>query len=196
MNRWLSVLLVVLLASPVFAQEVTLLGGDLTHGGFGGPVLKVTQLNGELGLVTGGRGAWIINHLITVGGGGYTLLNDIEVTGVTGGPANLRFEYGGFEMGFISASDKLLHFSVNSLIGTGRIGYRWDEDGEDWDASANDQFFIVEPSANLIVNLASFWRIGIGTSYRYVTGVDDFGDITDADLSGLSAVLTLKFGKF
>ncbi|UCD37308.1 MAG: hypothetical protein JSW54_10805 [Fidelibacterota bacterium] len=185
----------ILLVSSVLAQEETLMGGELSHGGFGGPVLKITQINEELGLLTGGRGAWIVGHMITIGGGGYTLINDIEVTSVADAP-NLRFEYGGFEMGFIIASDKLLHFSVNSLFGTGTVGHRWGEGDGDWDAADTDHFFVLEPSANVIVNVAKFFRIGLGASYRYVTGVDDFGDISDADLSGVSAVVTLKFGSF
>jgi hypothetical protein len=187
--------LMVLLASPVLAQEATLLGGELSHGGFGGPVLKITQISEELGILSGGRGAWIINHMITVGGGGYTLINDIEVTGAADAP-NLRFEYGGFELGFILASDRLLHFSVNSLFGTGRVGSRWGEGDGDWDAADNDHFFVLEPSANVMVNVAKFFRIGLGASYRYVTGIDDFGHLTDADVTGISAVMTLKFGSF
>ncbi|UCD38757.1 MAG: hypothetical protein JSW54_04560 [Fidelibacterota bacterium] len=187
-------LLMAMLACPVFSQE-TLVSGDLSHGGFGGPVLKITQINDELGILTGGRGAWIVGHMITIGGGGYSLVNDIEVSSAVDAP-NLRFEYGGFEMGFIIASDKLLHFSVNALLGTGSVGQRWSDGGGEYDAADNDRFFVMEPSANAIVNVAKFFRIGLGGSYRYVTGVDDFGDITDADLSGISAVVTLKFGSF
>ncbi len=142
--------------------------------------------------MTGGRGAWIINHMLTVGGGGYALTNDIEVTDdFMDSDPKLLFEYGGFELGLILASDKMMHFSVNSLIGTGRIGYR----SGDRDESVNEKFFIVEPSANLILNMVKWFRIGLGASYRYVNGVEDF-TIKDAELSGLAAVITFKFGSF
>jgi hypothetical protein len=46
-----------------------------------------------------------------------------------------------------------------------------------------------------MINVATNVRIGIGASYRFVAGVSSH-DLRNSDVSGLSAILTLKFGKF
>lgn len=48
--------------TTVHAQEIqTLFGSDVSHGGFGAPVVKFSDVNGDLGGWVGGRGGWIIN---------------------------------------------------------------------------------------------------------------------------------------
>ncbi|MFO7445730.1 MAG: hypothetical protein R6W90_05150 [Ignavibacteriaceae bacterium] len=180
------------------AQEETLIGdGEISHGGFGGPVIKFTQIKDEFGVLVGGRGGWIINHQFVIGGGGYGLVNNIEANDFIFSPQPfITFGYGGFEMEYIIHSDRLIHFSVYSLIGGGAVTYRdelWD-DWEDWDYGS-DTFFVFEPAVNMELNIYSFFRLNAGISYRMVSGVD-FDTLENSDLSGPSATLTLKFGKF
>ena len=194
-------IILVILTSTALAQEQILFSGITSHGGFGGPVLKLSQFDDDLGLLVGGRGGWIIGHAITIGGGGYGLTNDIPILyDNTDTTQYLDFGYGGFELGLILASNRLIHFSINSLIGGGAIGYRnsifdkpdnWDHD---WD-NHNDQVFVIEPGINLIANLTRWLRMGIGLSYRHVTGVD-LAAVDNKFLSGPSGVLSFKFGSF
>jgi len=51
-------------------EAETLFAGEVVHGGFGGPVLKASTVNGSPALFVGGRGGWIINHSFILGGGG------------------------------------------------------------------------------------------------------------------------------
>ncbi len=191
--------LIILAASSAYPQEQVLISGNVSHGGFGGPVLKLGQFDGDLGVLVGGRGGWIINHAFTIGGGGYGLVNDIPMlTDDLGKIQYLNFNYGGFEMGFILASNRLLHLSVNGLVGGGSLGYRESSynDEHKWDENSDhDEIFVIEPAVNLIVNITPWFRIGAGVSYRTVTGVD-LVDIDNEFLSGPSAVLALKFGSF
>jgi hypothetical protein len=62
-------LLVIVFTLPVLAQEATLINGEIESGGFGGPVLKVTSINGENAVLVGGRGGWIINHSFVLAAG-------------------------------------------------------------------------------------------------------------------------------
>ena len=75
MKKLLTVLLF-LIASNASAQMNTLLQGDIEHGGYGGPVLKVGQINGETKIFMGGQGGWIINNTFVLGGGGWGLVSD------------------------------------------------------------------------------------------------------------------------
>ena len=122
---------ILIFAGQIFAQEETLLGsGEISNGGFGGPVVKYIQLKGEPGILIGGRGGWIINHTLVLGGGGYGLVNEIEADNPPvlsqGNVYNtyLNFGYGGVELEYIIHSDDMLHFSVYSLVGGGSISYR------------------------------------------------------------------------
>jgi hypothetical protein len=202
-NRFVVALLVVLAARAFSQDEETLLTGRLTHGGFGGPVVKFTRLGDEFGVLVGGRGGWIINRCFSIGGGGYGLVNSIP--GPDGIPLMvepvLTVGYGGFEMEYIRHSGKLIHSTVNLLIGAGGVGYHEKQD-EDWDFENDvdgnptwDSFFIIEPGIGLELNITSFFRIDAGASYRFVSGVEKNG-LTNGEIGGPSAVITFKFGKF
>jgi hypothetical protein len=180
---------------PIFAQDgeiKTLLSGDIDHGGFGGPVVKFGNVYDESAVMIGGRGGWIIDHFLSLGGGGYGL-----VTEITTRPEEfLLMGYGGFELEFIIASNRLLHSTVGTLVGAGWISSH--DRNLDPDAGVEEQgdtFFVMEPSVNAELNVARFMRVNAGVSYRYTDGADKYG-ITDTDLSGLNAVITLKFGAF
>ena len=174
------------------AQEQTLAGDGYHNGGFGGPVLKVTAFKGETGILVGGRGGWIINHTLILGGGGYGLVNRIPAS--TPGPAGepyVDFGYGGVELEYVHQWDKLMHLSVGLLIGGGGVGYRWEEGS----SGQSRGFFTMEPWVNGNLNVTHFFRISVGVSYRWVTGSDSPA-ASDADLSGVAGILLLRFGSF
>jgi hypothetical protein len=81
------------------------------------------------------------------------------------------------------------------LIGGGGVSYK-DETEDMFDHRRNaDAFFVLEPSVHANLNVTKFFRIAAGVSYRYVTGLSS-NISTNADLSGPTAMLTLKFGEF
>ena len=205
-------LLFLLMLLPVLAlaQEATLLSGEVSHGGFGGPVVKVTRINGQDAVLVGGRGGWIINHTFVIGGGGYGLVSDVRPT-VPGlfNQDKLMLGYGGLELEFILQSDRVVHLTVPVLIGAGAVGYRTGYWGDDFDLSLGidnkfDTFFIIEPGIDLELNVVSFFRINAGISYRHVSGVGVPTDITgtqrpltsNSELRGVSWMIGFKFGSF
>lgn len=177
------------LAAPALADEKTLLGdmSDIDHGGFGGPVVKLTQVDGSFAVLTGGRGGWIVDHRFVLGGGGYGLATRHKAKGLAVPGQDLEMGYGGVIVEAIIASDQLIHFSTEVLIGAGGATTA--------DGNEDDAFFVAEPGANLMLNITKFFRMGFGASYRFTAGAD-FGDLGDGDLSGGAAVLTFKFGSF
>lgn len=191
-------IVLLLLPAPTSAQRnETLAGEGIRSGGFGGPVVKLTEIHGDFGVFVGGRGGWIINSTFIIGGGGYGLADtNIEVDRVDalGRPLTLGMGYGGLELEYVSRSRKLVHFTVQALIGAGGITYvdrapRFDTGVRD------DAFFITEPGFNVEVNVTDFFRIGFGASYRFVAAVDLPG-VTEDDLAGASGMVTFKFGSF
>ena len=194
MKKELIILLMVLSASLLFAQEETLFSGATHHGGYGGPVWKVSSVNGHTAVLNGGRGGWIINHTIALGGGSYRLFSDVEsdLVGEADKKLYIDMEYGGFEVEYIHRSDNLVHWTINTLFGGGEMQLREHEPNNEID---NDKFFAVEPSFNVDLNINRWFRIGGGVSYRAIFGLDIEG-IEDSELSGPSAGIILKFGSF
>lgn len=190
------VMLLCLRIFSAFAQEETLISGEIESGGFGGPVLKFGSFNGETAILVGGRGGWILNHSFIIGGGGYGLANDVKAK-VPGpfGERYLNFGYGGLELEYVSQSDRLIHFSFQTLIGAGGLGWRDHDVRVGMRDSGGDSFFIVEPTIHATLNVTLCFRISGGMSYRFISGVQSQAS-SSPDLSGPSGVLTFRFGKF
>jgi hypothetical protein len=176
-------------------QTETLFSGDVTHGGFGGPVVKLGSVADGTAIWVGGRGGWIIsfdrNNAISLGGGGYGLVTnhrssiDPDLYALAG--------YGGFEVEYTNQSYRVVHLTISSLIGGGGLMLR-ERDFEEVEDDV-DSFFVFEPGASLEVNVTHFFRITAGVSYRMTSGIGRFG-FSDSDFSGFNGVVSFKFGKF
>ena len=209
MRRTTTLLLVLLCAlwgvSSADAQDMqTLFDGDVTHGGFGGPVIKFSEVAGDPGVWVGGRGGWIINfsetHAIGLGGGGYglTTFHNIPEPTDLGDPGDIENPqavagYGGFELEYTSRSYRLLHWTATTLIGAGSVSAR-SQDFQQIDEDF-DPFFVIEPGLHGELNLTSFMRLHAGVSYRWTSGIDQAG-FTDSDFSGINGTVAFKFGSF
>ncbi|MGB2870123.1 MAG: hypothetical protein WBD36_16870 [Bacteroidota bacterium] len=191
--------LVVILSTPALSQEQTVFDAEnIEHGGYGAFVVGFTNVNNEFGVLVGGRGGWIINHTFAIGLGGYGIGNNVH--SLVEGPLGQRFMnfgYGGLDLEFIVNSDDMVHWSIHTLLGGGSVGFRGERDdvrGFDMDMH-DDEFFVAEPGINLDLNVISWFRASAGVRYRYISGVASEAS-TNGNLTGTSAVLTLRFGKF
>ena len=203
MKLFLATLLVFISGiNHTLAQEMeTLFDGDVTHGGFGGPMVKFDEIRDDLAVWVGGRGGWIVNldpyHAIRLGGGGYGLVTnhstdyadtELDDPVAAGG-------YGGFVTEYTNRSYRLLHVTATTLIGAGGLTLRERQMHEvDHDRDAN-AFFVIEPGVNLELNITSFLRIAAGVNYRLTSGID-LADYRDSEFSGLNANVIIKFGSF
>ena len=197
MRTFLAPLVIVLLPAGLGAQqERTLLGRRVEHGGFGGPAVKFTEIADQFGVLVGGRGGWIINHSLVLGGGGYGLANTYDFELIQDGrERHLALGYGGLEIEYVNRWRDVAHFTAGILIGGGGASW-YDRHRGDWGIEdTNDAFFIAEPALNLELNVIHFFRVAIGGSYRFVEDLDLVG-LGNADLRGAAGSLTFKFGEF
>lgn len=181
----------------VSAQDEQLISDKIESGGFGGPVWKVTQLNGETTFLSGGRGGWIINHTFVIGGGGYGTMMDVGTGLILTKPGYdeklyLKMEYSGLELEYIHRSNKVVHWTVQTLIGGGRLEIREHDPDRTF---AKDNFFVADANANAEINVLKWMRVNIGAGYRFAFGVDLEG-LSNGDIGGPEAQVTLKFGSF
>ena len=186
MGRLLTVAVLLGATGTASAQEQTLLSGGIESGGWGGPVVAFTSINGQFAVMAGGRGAWLINSTFGLGGAGYGLTNEIQID-PNGPPRQIEMGYGGLDLEVIVQSDNVIHFTVNALIGGGAI--------TPTGGGLADGIFVFQPQANVDVNLTGFMRIGLGGGYRFVADVDFSGLTNGMFRSGFGA-LTFKFGSF
>ncbi len=177
--------------------EQTLVSGDVEHGGFGGPVVKVSDVDGDAVLFAGGRGGWIINHTLVIGGGGYGMVTEVRADGPRG-RERLDFGYGGFEVEYLVQSDLLVHGSILALVGAGGLSYAYDtRDGDAQHARHDEQdaVFVTELLAQVELNVTTWFRLALGGGYRLVRDVDLVG-VDDGALSAPVGSLSAKFGRF
>ena len=195
MKKLLILIFAILIAHlPLSAQERTLLDGDFESTGYGGFFMKAGPIADQTGYFVGGKGAWLINHVIGIGGGGYGLTNPIRIDGVD--DMQMQFGCGGFMLEFIINSDDLVHFDVSALIGGGGLTYEVFDANLPYGRTYTEHpFFMLEPSAHLVLNVSHFFRIAAGGSYRHVNGVTS-AYLSDNDLSGFSGEIVFMFGLF
>jgi hypothetical protein len=183
--------------SPPQEANKTLLSGKLHNGGYGAPVVKVTSLVGQAGVLVGGRGAWVIGHSFTLGAAGYGLPTRVEAPDEARGSATktaLALGYGGFQVGYIFLPREIVHFSGALLIGGGGVAVL-DRSQSEWQAMHSAAVFVLEPEVGVEVNITPLIRGAIHFSYRYMSDSTIPG-LSSGALSGPSAGLMLAFGSF
>jgi len=101
--------------------------------------------------------------------------------------------YGGLIVGCSMDPDRLVHITLDALMGGGSI--RLDKENGSEVEGVSDTFFVIEPGATLDLNLTDFARLGVGISYRFVGGLES-NLSTDSNVSGLNGPFTVKLGAF
>lgn len=177
----LFVAFIMISAGPLNADQQTLLQGVIQESGwYGGPVLKVGGISNSPAVFLGYRGGWVINRTLSLGGGGYGLVSDLYFSG-----NKLKMGYGGLELEYKINPDALVHFTIHSLLGFG---------GLELVGVGQESFFTFEPGAGVELNVARFFKVNAGVSYRLVSGANRVAGISDTLLSGFTGEVALMFG--
>ena len=168
--------------------------------GFGTFEMKLTPIADKTSLFIGATGGVNVNKYFMLGVAGYGLASGTVISGEVP-PKDLRLNggYGGLLVGFNIFPREVVHLSIPIIFGVGKM-YITDpdffQDTSDSDYTIEKStFMVVEPGAYLEFNVTSFFRLGIGGSYRYVQGLS-LTNLTDGQLLGWAINLNLKFGSF
>ncbi len=79
-------------------EPEVLLGGTGHNGGWGAPVVHVTTVRDRAAVFLGGRGGWLLDGRVTIGGGGFGLVTPVPAppeAGKAGEDLDLAMAYGG-----------------------------------------------------------------------------------------------------
>ncbi len=177
----------------------TLISGEVSQGGYGGPVLIYSRVLGRDALFLGGQGGWIANHHFVLGAAGFAMVSHISApAGAVDVGQDLRFEfgYGGLWLEYIFLPDKLVHASLGTLLGGGVVDYSRVHHADHEDRTVeSDVVFVAAPVLSAELNITRALRLSLGAGYRYVGSVNLTG-VRREDVSGFTGSVMLKFGQF
>jgi len=197
----LFVVSLILVQANVSAQETnetkTLFGNGKAistenFGFFVAPSYGITQMDGSTTSLFNLRGGLNVKDKFSVGAYFNTSLNQINPVSET--VPNVYMDYwsaGGF-FEYTILEKKAFHVTLPLYIGYGEVQM----DNENGDAGLGESnFFQIEPSALLEINLHKYVRFNIGAGYRIV-GNMEYRNFNQSDISGLTGYVGLKFGLF
>jgi hypothetical protein len=174
-------------------------------GGYMAPVIKLSQIGmtgNDIGYFFGLRTGFIMNHNFSLGLAANVLFNPLDrarlgAYNYSGLDSVVNMAYGGVLLEYYIFPKSIVNISVGVLVGGGAMVF---QDGNYWkNQTFNPQtlngFFTVEPEINVFLNVTRFFRIGVGATYRYITGMVD-PNITDAAFRGFGGQFMLQLGWF
>lgn len=205
----LSILMSAFFGSELSAQEIqTVFRGSRPSGGYAAISNKFTTIGGEYANIAEVYGGWFIKRRLLLGLGAAASTNNLRVPyeDSTAPWTKMSWQYGQFGLmtEYVFGSNKAIHFNFTLFSGAGfTVQYErqsihdwddWDDYNDDIDHDENF-FYVMEPGAQVEVNLFKWLRLSPGVSYRKTFGSEGIG-MTDSDLSNWSYNVTLKIGKF
>lgn len=170
------------------AQTETLFNDNIDYGGFGGPMIEFSQINGTTVADVGGGGGLVINNFFV---GGYGLGNEGASVTFEEELYDIDFGHGGFWFGLATPQHKLIHAYASFRVGWGEVELKRDGDRE-----FEDNLLALAPELGLEVNVTDWFRLGLSGGYRSVSGIDNLPVLDNSDFTGVYGAITFRFGGF
>jgi len=184
------------------ADMMTLAGTQSHSGGYGAIFFKASDFKDQTLLISGIRGAWVVNRSFGIGIDLNGIIPAVKYAGIAPDlmkQAVLVGGYGGLLLEPILWSNKIVHLTFPISIGAGWLGYL-----EDWknhydyyqgEIFDEDVFWYFEPAIQVEVNVARFFRAGVGISKRFTQDLQ----LTETSANAFDQLnygIVLKFGGF
>jgi hypothetical protein len=204
--------LITLLFSTLYSQDPefeyykskeikTLLGRNRAGGGYAAFTTGYSVIDEKHAISFGARFGWIASHWIGIGIGANGFINEFHYEPLLDRDVFLAGGYGGIYIEPILLPRMPLHLSFPVLFGGGGISYVSKEsDLNNNIIEDSEAFLIIEPGAEVELNLTRFFRLAVGATYKLPTAFDvglSGTPTADAEsIKGLTYMVTFKFGKF
>jgi hypothetical protein len=180
----------------------TLTGNGYSNGFYMGLNSSYSQIYKQDAFNIGASVAWIANHSLALGFAGKGFFSEPQpYIQSTSKDFNYSGGYGGLLIEPILFPRMPIHISFPVILGIGGIArsiyYDLEYPYETTDSyiDVSDAFVLVEPGAELELNVARWIRIGLGCTYRFTQGIDE-DDLPDNPLEGITTGFSIKLGKF
>jgi len=156
------------------------------------PELSYGQFNGSFVPIAGNSMMLTLNKKFAIGATAYGTISDRRTS-------TSRGHFGGLKMEYTPKPDALVHVSFPLFIGAGSTETRNSFEGFDRRGRYDDRFefnkngsFVLQPGVNVEANIFKYAKVFLGANYRLAANKSGY----NADLSGFSSSLGLKFGVF
>ncbi|MEN0003639.1 MAG: hypothetical protein AAF798_05835 [Bacteroidota bacterium] len=190
----LYVLLACLLTWSLQAQHESIFDDIDFIGGFGGPLIEVGSINGEIGADVGGGGALILNNYFLGGYGMGTDYPEFEINeGELFGNYEIDFGHGGLWFGYTHKQDKLVHLFLSTKVGWGSARL---EGLDQQEQRFRDRVFVLTPEVGIEFNVTRFFKIGLTGGYRWVNGISVLPTLNNSDFNSPVGIINFRFGGF
>jgi len=166
----------------------TLFSDENSYGGFGGPIIEFSNINGTVVGDLGWGGAFSVNNFFL---GGYKLGNDGAQTMIADERYDIHFGHGGFWMGYAFSESKLIHVYSSLRVGWGDAELKQNDD-----KFFDDNLLALSPELGLELNVTNWLRVGFTAGYRAVSGIDDLPNLSNDNFTSMYGALTFRFGGF
>jgi hypothetical protein len=158
-------------------------------GWFVAPTVGTTGFDGQLAYSPGLRGGIYLNHALAIG---VTAQAIGSAASVYGHEVRNVGAYGGLLLQYVVESNRLVHATFESTIGSGRWCVLISDKN---DGCSGREFLALEPVANLEINLSRHIRFATGVGYRFAIAGSGPGP-SSRDMSSLVARSSLILGSF
>ena len=183
--------------TPVGTTQGPLVIERLQSGWAIAPDIKVTRFDGGTHTLAGAYGGWVIDNQLLIGAGADWLTDPSHRT--------RELSYGGGVVQWRRGTDRLFGFSVQGLVGGGSATakgnvsvVRFERDDTrrltpvftSERLAVRQDFFVAEPSVDVLMRLSSHIRIHAGGGYRAVAGAHDLNEA----IRGATGTVAVEFG--
>ncbi len=195
MNKlYLPLLFCLGLGSFGFSQkQETLASSARVKGGFGSLYFLFGQADGHNGAGAGLGGAFIINDFFI---GGYGQNEVFDRRRYSGREYLVGLGSGGFWLGYVPASYKVVHLYSALKVGWGSAALRRTDSEPYTNDNITDGVFVLAPEIGAEVNILRWFRLGFTGGYRFVSGLNTLPGYAYNDFNSPTLALTLRFGKY
>lgn len=214
MKTLLTSLIILTFTTSLLAQESMTISGDSifeknkiktvfskekNDGFYGAFSIGYSPIDDKNALTASARGCWIMDHFFSFGIGGTAFMNQIEEFTsddilLNNDEVNLAGGYAGIILEPILLPLKPVHLSFPVLIGVGAAG-NFSDYTYFSTYMVDDFFWVVEPQAELELNLTRWFRLALYGGYRLTSKLNIEG-ISATALQNYSAGITIKMGLF
>ena len=176
----------------LFSQDKTqtLFSNENSYGGFGGPIVEFSNINGVTVGDTGGGGAFSVNDFFV---GGYGLGNSGSQVAITGTDEvyDIHFNHGGFWLGYTYKKHQLFHLYSSFRIGWGKTELKRNDE-----KFYSDNLLALAPELGLELNVTNWFKVAFSGGYRNISGIDNLPQLTDKEFTSAYGAITFRFGGF
>lgn len=175
------------MAAPAAAPTQALIQNNDDWSFWVKPELKLSQLGGKAAALPGFQLGPALGHTLYLGLAGNALVNNVNASDRYQNLKAFDFWDAGASVDWTLFHSSLVHGSLGCFLGYGQLNVN-PIAGD----SERADLFVAEPGINVMLNLTTSLELGVGGSYRIVSG-SNFQDLSNSDLSGLTGSVFLRW---